>query len=510
MSDATTTAEVNIITRGGPEAADNINRARVAVDNLASGGAELTNKFGSKLSSIGLTTLNYELLHSIEYTGKAKPVIGALNMAWTALAGGIGLSSSALFPWIAGIAAVTAIYAKIKPAHDNFTDSLKEADKVQVKVTDSYKDAQKWLSDYLKIYGTAPKAFTEYVTALKEIEKAEDNLSKKTLETQIDTLKKAIALENEATEKAKANTEARKNLLRVQEQNSAQTTTEIEDMTGLLVSQHLSNNAIKDNTERIKTAKEALEKYGLELKKAQAQLSAITGEYKKMGEAAKTTGEKESQSTKDAISGMNKRLKTMDEGYKKEDSLHTKLLNDKFAMEKAVANGIVTVNEVMYKTMDDFAATSYLSMTKGFGDSVSKMIMDGASFRKSIEEVFKNILSSFISMVAEMMLRWAAMKFITGPMGMGIPGFMNATGADYMVDRPTLFMAGENGAERVNVSPMGSNRLGDGQSGGSSNTTVTNHFTISGASDPQKIADIVSQKIIYSIRGRGQLNFVRG
>lgn len=515
MADTTTTAEVNIVTRGGPEAAAAINKARGAVDELAAGGASLDNAFGKKLSSIGLVNLNYELLHSIEYTGKAKPVIGALNMAWMSLASGVGLTTSALFPYIAGIVAVIAIYSKMKGAHE---DAVVALDKVIAATKENMSktgDILPVFEEYKEKVGNLTDAQSNYYEALK---KSNKELAAQQVANYAADIK---ALDD----KIKANTETISNNEKVQKHYSDA----LVDSTGIYAdnSAGIAGMAIaaKQSAKNTEQAKEENKKFVVQLAEAKASMEsyakankdvvgALKDGIKAETDAEKAEKERMATDNKDAdarIKLYNKSAELQKKLDKDINEAHKKALADKFALEQSVAGSMVTVNEVAANTIKENLRGAYLEMMKGVGDSFAKMIVDGESFKKGMEEVFKSILRSFISMLAEMVARYAAIKFLTAGLGISPVSLgLHATGADYMVDRPTMFMAGENGPERVNVAPMGSNRLGDGATGGGGSTSVTNHFTISGATDPQKVADIVAQKIIYSIRGRGQLNFVRG
>jgi hypothetical protein len=110
----------------------------------------------------------------------------------------------------------------------------------------------------------------------------------------------------------------------------------------------------------------------------------------------------------------------------------------------------------------------YEGMVSGYGDAIGSMIVDGKDFGKSMEEVFKNMAREFISQVTQMMIKWAAFQALTGGaggFGGGIFGF--AKGVDTVVNKPTMFMAGEGGPERVTVQPMAGSNNGGGGGGGS-------------------------------------------
>lgn len=115
------------------------------------------------------------------------------------------------------------------------------------------------------------------------------------------------------------------------------------------------------------------------------------------------------------------------------------------------------------------------STIKGAADAFGKVAIEGGNMGEELQRVFQNMLESFISAVAEMTIRWLAFKALTSSFGGGFGGGFGgafARGGDFIVDRPTTFIAGEAGAERVQVTPLGRNGAGGGQGGGAGAGTV--------------------------------------
>ena len=80
---------------------------------------------------------------------------------------------------------------------------------------------------------------------------------------------------------------------------------------------------------------------------------------------------------------------------------------------------------------------------------------------------------------------------------MGIPGY--AQGFDGMINSPTLFMAGEAGAEHVKVTPSGQG------GGGGSNITVNIQNMNAGDDDLRKLKKTILEVIQQSSANRGRL-----
>jgi hypothetical protein len=182
-------------------------------------------------------------------------------------------------------------------------------------------------------------------------------------------------------------------------------------------------------------------------------------------------------------------------------------------MEKAVFDSLnsgLTVSAVAYAKLKEAGVKAYDELMSGAGQATAKMIVEGKNFGDSMEQVFKNILENFIAMVAEMILRWAAAQALMSAFGpassLGSFVAAHATGADYMVDRPTLFMAGDNGPERVRVAPI-TGTDGGGSTSNTNSMSVVINMTNNVANNVD--VDKIGERIIYAIRARGQLNFSR-
>jgi hypothetical protein len=89
----------------------------------------------------------------------------------------------------------------------------------------------------------------------------------------------------------------------------------------------------------------------------------------------------------------------------------------------------------------------------------------------------------------------------------------HALGGTVMVDRPTLFMAGEGGPEMASFTPMASMAsTPPGSSGGSGGVTIGTLSvvtTVQGVKDTDAMARDLGRKIVEQIRGAGQIAFAR-
>lgn len=166
--------------------------------------------------------------------------------------------------------------------------------------------------------------------------------------------------------------------------------------------------------------------------------------------------------------------------------------------------------------------TALFSQTMGHVQSLTssafaKMIVEGTTFKEAFKNIAKQVEEAFVSAVIRMMEQWLMFEALTGVAGMfglggvlGASGWANivggthfASGGDFMVNRPTMFIAGEGGGpERVQVTPQGPNAAAGG---GGGSTVVNATINVSGSGDPRAVA----QEIMRQVRGLAQLDFVR-
>jgi hypothetical protein len=129
------------------------------------------------------------------------------------------------------------------------------------------------------------------------------------------------------------------------------------------------------------------------------------------------------------------------------------------------------------------------------------------------------VVKSFISMIIEMEVRWAASKFLSA-IGLGVvpsasmPVTALATGVDKVYSSPTLLMVGDGGEdERVTVTPRSQSQIsavGNNGPAGNISVTVVNNIGNGDRLNASKLADEIGKQVIARIRGQGDLGFVRG
>lgn len=167
------------------------------------------------------------------------------------------------------------------------------------------------------------------------------------------------------------------------------------------------------------------------------------------------------------------------------------------------------------------AKDTFNKMASQWSKNVTDMIFDGTKWRENFQDVLKDIVKTFFEAMLQMEIRWAAFQALTG-MGFlgggggggvsalaGMPGFKAADGFSGVVTGPTVFLAGEAGAESVEITPVSKSNASSSAVANSSGNVSVGDIHIHGITDPKRIADAVGMEIVKAIRGRGQLNFAR-
>jgi hypothetical protein len=143
-----------------------------------------------------------------------------------------------------------------------------------------------------------------------------------------------------------------------------------------------------------------------------------------------------------------------------------------------------------------------------FGNAFAQMIVEGKSFTEQMQQAFTRMAEQIISdlvriiMEQELLFMWQSMTGTVGSgnlLGGGGGGFggMFATGGSVVVDKPTMFMAGEGGPEIASFTPVG--QAGGGDSGGSGgsvgNVQITLNVDHIQGNDPSGTLDMLSDQI---------------
>lgn len=271
-----------------------------------------------------------------------------------------------------------------------------------------------------------------------------------------------------------------------------------------------------------RTAREAIVTYQAQLEELSTRLTSYRDLSQGVSAASKTA----------ALDSLDAQIRAADEAAAADEKAITerdKLEDEHYDLVLKKEQQLAQQQEQMYRHILDSAKPAFASLGNAFNSSVAQMIVEGKSFDDTFSKAITHIKEMFIEAVEAMIEKWLLFQALTGiagaiggPLGGAILSFAGqnpnkvpafggaqATGGDYMVDRPTMFLAGEAGPEQATFTPSGA---GSGIGGGSSSGGVTIgslsvNVQVSGVNDPQQLARTVAPYIIQEIKGRAQLSF---
>jgi hypothetical protein len=154
---------------------------------------------------------------------------------------------------------------------------------------------------------------------------------------------------------------------------------------------------------------------------------------------------------------------------------------------------------------------SFQTLSSTMVDSIFAWEFSWTHFGYVVKDIFKGLVKDFIAMEIRILALRAALSFtgfLGGLFGGGVPeavstiggnlqqegtllgplgGALSASGYDGVVNSPRMFIAGEAGAERVRISPLGKSSAGNSDSGGGMTIIIQGDVY-----NPEKLIDKVA------------------
>ena len=506
MDDPNLDIAINADSSGAVAAFDGLD---TAVGGFGQKMGELGETFTKPLENVGVDIFGKKLLSLIGISSDARPIVGLLKTGIESLGTAFNFASGPIGLVVMGLAAATAIIYKVVEAHNKNTESLE-------KVT-AENQKQYSLTVDLSV------SLDEYKTKVGNLAPALDTLAASTKKVNDENRTALLQSEGKQLETVMNEIRAKKELITANNEEIASMRKEAEMYNGHLESGALVETEVKKLTAANATLTVEINKETQARDRIIANIHAQARGYKdlddeitKNGKAIDDASKKEEDAAKASAAAFRK-----NEEYKRSlqrDSLSftKQILDSKYNIEIASLYGVGMVHAVQAKLIQDAWGNAYLQMAKGAGDSFARMIVDGDSFSKDMGKVFKDVLRAFISMIAEMEIRWAAAAFLRY-IGMNpfaaeavsqMPVGAHALGYEGTVSVPTLFVAGEGGApEHVKITSQSQasvDSIGKGKGGGG-NTYIIGPFNAYGVNDPETFGRQAMQYILNQTRGRGQI-----
>jgi hypothetical protein len=486
--------DVNIYLRAiDGTAAETIGSSAAALDNLSASSEGMQSMFQRRFQHIGLMIFAGDALHAAGLGRETRMVISTLNMALIEGAAAAGISSGGLMLIAVALIAVIGLVMKATSHHK---DLVAQLDKTRDSLGKEYKEAFD-TANAVAAYGKQVGLLTE---GQQKLHMAEYNLSE---------MRKAelITTTHQEIEAIKASIAA--NVAHAQTMHTVHFYVALAGAAFDVLAKQLTivgvvvAHLIPGFTafrERIHDLVALLPHVAVgtkltasemeELTKKQIPLIAkmyeLMDSFKHLGKSSKDADTEMTDANKKAVDEMTKK---MNEWIKKQQQ------------------DLLFVSEEWKKAWKNVTSDFLNQGSQAF----AQMVVEGNNFVDSMKTAFKNLAESFISAVTQMIAKWAIFTALTGMGGSSavVGGFLGITkaqsGFSGMVDKPTLFMAGEAGPEYVHVTPGGEG----GGGGGTSNVIVGDiHVNVSVGQLDSAGARQVLESLADELR-RGTVDAVR-
>jgi hypothetical protein len=492
---------------GGVQAIDS---TTAAFERFKTKHTELKSVFSERFEHAGLFLFSRQVFGLAGMSELARHVMGVVTLGLDQVAGAAGVATAELAPLLLVVGGSIALFEHFHKGHQDAADSLGQLAKKQgdaLKMTDELKDA-------LEKYSHAINALPADLRGLAAAYGALDEVQRRVLmhtEGQLMASSQAqvAALKEQKERTLEAAAALREHMTQLQPWETGYKSAE---------------ETLRKYGQRVDDINGKIIESGAQYEKAKADIDAqaagyanATDKIDKLSKAEDVVAEKQKKAAISAIemAAARERAEAKRYAHQMEMEAQEAKRQDEALTKRMHFYGI---SATMAEDLERVEGQAFQSAANGAGRAFAQMAVDGKNFEQGMKQVFKNVEEEFISDIASMMIKWAAFQAITGmgfsfSGGPGAPTNMftmgaHATGTDHYVDRPTPFIAGEAGLERVTVTPItgaSSSRPSSSGSGGGGNTSVSVTVNVSTGADPNAIG----QAVIKAIRGQGQLQFVR-
>jgi phage gp36-like protein len=481
-----------------------------SVEKLDKNITNFGNKIQKPITQIGLSLYAQELSRSVGLSGAAGQAASVLSASLTRLGSSFQFLSGPSGLAIAGVIALSgAIYKAInynKEHQEKLEDSIASQTKA-LESTDSLKDS---IERYKEVVNKTTPELDALMIATDKYTTAQSKLLALDLQKQLADLRKELEGVHKAHQAEVEGTAASAATMDRWASGTKDAKAALDALNKATLKEEEDSARLKM---RIAELEDMLARYA-----KTGRLVSSQRFYKEQADEAEEAARKEAEAQKKITDALRREDEYRRRLYRESLAFVKAIIDSRYNMEIAAYHGTGAQAAVAAKMVQDAYGNAYMTMTKGAGDAFAAMAVDGEKFNKSMDQVLKNVVKSFISAIVEMEIRWAASRFMRA-VGLGIvpsaemPMTRAAVGLNTVVSRPTLLLVGEGGEdEEVKVTPRSQAQIssGSGVSGGNVSVTVINHINGGGKIDTARLADQIGKQVISRIRGQGDLNFVRG
>ncbi len=490
------TIEENIVLNavGGEGAAAQVGMVTKSLQDVENTHDGLKQKFGEKFQHLGLQLFAGEALRANGVGMETRAVVNILGTAMTAMGGAMGSAIGPIMLVVTALAAVGGIIEKVVKHHKDLAEQLEKTNKATDDQLHKTNDVIKSIDDYAKVAGTIP----DY---LKRWEDSEKSLQAAQVARQIAGDRAQIASLTELMNQEARRQDQMKEEIGDQEKLVASLKSMAIDMGTVnaeVAKLTMMRKAFNDNT-----IAAAQNKAKIDELIAAVKLLGNTGtdDISKLTQALKDQQEEEKKAAEAAQKAQNAQSKADDEFYKHWSETH-----------KATLSLNEELTKKYYEDIKSMADQAFHGVSNAFASAFVQMAMEGKSFKETLVANFKSLTEQILTDLIRIQIEMAILTAMGGP-GAGVVGGIHmAEGGSFVVDKPTLFMAGEAGQPEVaTFTPFSKLGTGDTSSPGMGNKSGggVNIQTININTYEATDADKLGRQLVERIRGMGELNFTR-
>lgn len=522
-----TEAAIRISAVGGDEAAAALNKPIRALENIGGEHNKLVEKFSHRFSHVGLSLFAGEALRASGIGSETSRIIGIMNLGITSLGSAFGAAAGPVLLIASALTSLVAIAVRVVRQQQDLTgkydEQVKALDKVVKKNQEAF-DGFKKNTDVVKEYSEEFGRLTGFTKIYA------DSIERAALITAASTIpahQAVISTLNEENVKIEDSIRAKQRDLeeiRIWATSAPRLAKEKTDKTNAEITK--LNNQLELTRAKLKQEEGAIVALNRGYSSYDEYLKAATESHKKAREESAKSAEESIKRTQDIADAETARYQNWAELHAKEMEEKNKSVQTEADQETKRYQNWADIHEKQVKKNAELMDTMYKGIAAGvdktlktFSDAVAAMFVKGEKFTLSFKKLFEDMAQAIISEIIRMEIRWLVFQAITGGTGGfasgGSKAFGFAEGGSVMVNKPTLFLAGEAGQpELATFTPLskmgggsGASAATSGSSGGVQIGSINTN--VYGVTDPDAIADKVGLKIAERIRGQGEINFTR-
>jgi hypothetical protein len=506
--------ETNIVINavGGDGAAAQINQVDAGFKALEGTHKNLQTAFTQKFEHVGLRLFAGDMLRTAGLGREMRPIMSTLQLGLNSVGMAAGASAGPFLLVAAAIAAVVGITSKVIAAQKDHVDALEKTIASNSKQLDSLKEvssemdkyvvagghltiAQKTLVDATQKYADVIR--TQQITALKDhIAILEANRASiiKHAETlaywhkYLADVKTVLGFLGEQVKFAMSPLEPMWNLLQ-------KVTGATNDWTKSLMGAG-SVKMTAEDTSRLNTE---LAKNNMELTKAKADLEAVKHGFSGVSDSIKEG----TKSLEDKSKSWDKYIENLKKAADIETKLQREINKDKLEQHNKAITDLERASARHAVTEEKINDTVSSDMASGFTDAIDQMMFHGENFAEAFGNAMQKMVEQIIMDIIRMEIEWAIWTAMSGGSGAFFGGAF-ASGGSVVVDKPTMFMAGEAGPEIATFTPLSqaaNSSAGVGQSSSIGQVTI-NVQTLSGDNPRATLTQLADEMRRQSVEAK--------